>query len=87
MYHFDKGHLQSMLNSNHPIFSQRIFTNLNLFSKLKSKIIFVYAYCNDTQISAEGVPGIIVISREIREFKKKYDATCCMYNDRIDKLE
>ncbi len=38
---------------------------------------------NDTHISAECVPGIILISREIREFRLKYNETCNIYNQRI----
>ena len=38
-------------------------------------------------MSAQGVPGVIMISREVREFRKQYDATCQLFNNRVTGLE
>lgn len=38
-------------------------------------------------MSAEGIPGIIVVSRELRNFQKNYNDTCSLYNKRIDELQ
>jgi hypothetical protein len=86
VYHYYKGHLHQILHIHHPLFSQRIFTNTALIKMLEKKVILVHAYCNDTHISAEGVPGIILISREIREFRLKYNETCNVYIQRIEEL-
>ena len=66
---------------------QRIFTDLTLINSLKEKVILVNAYCSNTHMSAQGVPGVIMISREVREFRRHYDTTCEVFNNRVSGLE
>lgn len=60
----------------HPLYSQPVFTDRSLIDSLKEKVILVHGYCPATQMSAQGVPGFIMIQREVRLFRAHYDATC-----------
>jgi hypothetical protein len=86
VYHWFAGNLALLYDQRHPLFQQKLFTHPALLNSLKDKVILAHAYCADTRMSAQGVPGIIMISREVREFRKHYDATNHLYNGRIDEL-
>jgi hypothetical protein len=86
VYHWFKGNLSTLYASNHPLFAQPLFTEPTLLNSLRDKVIFVHSYCADTRMNAQGVPGIILISREVRQFRQLYDKTCSAYNTRIDGL-
>jgi hypothetical protein len=73
VYHFHNGDLRKMLHEEHPLFSQPIFTDPTLMNSLKDKVILTHYYCNDTRMSAQGVPGFIVVSREVRAVQKYLD--------------
>jgi len=53
---------------------------------LRNKVILVHSYCNDTLINAQGVPGFIAISREIRNFRAHYESVCNQYRDALTDL-
>lgn len=86
VYHWFKGNLTDLYHTDHPLFKQPLFTNQHLLNSLKNKVIFVHAICPETQMSAQGVPGIILISREVRQFRHHYDTTCTSYENRINGL-
>ena len=89
VYGYKTGAMRDLLDSDHPIYRQPIFTNAvnrRLLDDLKDKIILVHGYCDDTNMSACGVPGIIVASREIRELKSQFDRTATGYEERIDRM-
>ena len=73
VYHYFKGDLERLYPVGHPIYMQLIFTDRTLINSLKDKVIVCYSYCSDTHMSAQGVPGFIVISREIRVFREHFD--------------
>jgi len=70
----------------HPIFAQRIFTDQTLINSLRTKVILKHHYCNETEMWAQGVPAVITISREIREFRQHYNATCNKFDGQFDRL-
>jgi len=77
VYHYHCGNLQLIgLPEDHLLYLQPIFTNRSLIDSLKGRVILVHGYCQLTQMSAQGVPGFIMIQREVRQFKMHYDATC-----------
>ncbi len=86
VYHWFNGNLKELYDKNHPIFAQPLFTEPTLLNSLKEKVILVHAHCADTSMNAQGVPGIILISREIRNFRMHYDSTCTIFNQRVDNL-
>ena len=81
VHYFHNGDLSKIINGDHPLFSQRIFRDRNLIQSLKDKVILCHAYCHETHMSAQGVPGFITKSREIRQLKAHYEATC-MQNEK-----
>ncbi len=87
VFHWSKGNLQRLYPAEHPIFKQRIFTHQELVTSLAPKVILVHGYCLDTNMSASGVPGMIVISREIRAFRAEYKATRGEFSERVSRLE
>jgi len=87
VYHWFKGNLQQLYDVCHPLFAQALFTEPTLINSLRDKVIIVHAYCDDTRMNAEGIPGIIMISREIRNFRTRYDTTCDLYDQRINELK
>ena len=86
IHHFFNGDLSRLYPANHPIFAQRIFTNQELISSLKDKVILVHAYSKETQMWAQGVPAVIMVSREIRDFRGHYNATCDKYDESFKDL-
>ena len=75
VYYWHKNHFPQLFPDGHPIYMQQIFTNLTLVNSLKDKVILAHAYCDNRHMSAQGVPVVIMISREAREFRKQYGAT------------
>jgi hypothetical protein len=76
-YHYFKGDVHRLYPyEDHPIWAQPILTNRRLLNSLREKIIFCHSYCEETMMSAQGVPAFITISREIRLFKAYYESTC-----------
>ena len=73
VYHHHEGNIKRLYHPRHPIHCQPIFTDPTLLNSLKDKVLLCHQYCTDTGMSAEGVPGIILISREIRNFKAEVD--------------
>ena len=69
VYHYHNGDLARIYPFDHPIFAQLILTDRRLIDSLKDKVILYFSYCPDTHMSAQGIPGFITISREIRQFK------------------
>ena len=80
VYHYYNGDLSRLYPEDHPIFAQRIFLNQDLIHSLKDKVIFKHGYCHETHMSAQGVPAVIMISREIRDFRSNYKSTCDKYD-------
>ena len=81
VYHYHNGDLERILPSDHPIFSARIFRERQLIDSLRDKVIMTHSYCSETNMSAQGVPGFITISREVRQLKSHYELTC-LQNER-----
>jgi hypothetical protein len=79
VYHYFKGDLERLYPVGHPIYAQRIFTNRTLLETLRDKVILVHSNCSDTHMNAQGIPGFITISREIRLFRSHYELTCQRY--------
>ena len=75
VYHHFEGDLANTIDAEHPLYSQPIFTDRRLIESLRNKVILCHSYCADTHMSAQGVPGFITISREIRNFRRHYDET------------
>lgn len=46
-----------------------------------------HAVCPDTHMTAQGVPGYIMISREIRLFRAHYDNTCRQNEEHYQELK
>jgi len=65
---------------------QTIFTNRTLVDSLRNKVLLVYSYCSDTMMTAQGVPGFITISREIRSFRSYYDSIAHDFGDKVTQL-
>jgi hypothetical protein len=86
VYHYSNGDMERLLPKDHPIWMQPIFTDRALIESLRSKVIFVFSYCSDTMMHAQGVPGFITISREIRNFKAHYDSMSQQYRDSVNLL-
>jgi hypothetical protein len=68
-------------------FNIYIFTELSLITSLKDKVILCHQYCPDCGMNAEGVPGIILISREVRMFRAAYDMDRLACLNRLDAME
>ena len=86
VHHYYNGDLARLYPAGHPIFAQRIFTNQDLISSLKDKVIIKHGYCHETHMWAQGVPAVIMISREIRDFRSHYQSTCDKYDASFDGL-
>jgi len=68
MYHNQNGNLTRILPQNHPLFQTNLFRVHNdLVIKLGEKVIFCHGECLETHMTAQGVPGFIVVSREVRK--------------------
>ena len=83
------GKLRELVDENHPIFQQPLFTDVTtyqLLTNLKPKLIMAHGFCPATSMSASGVPGIIVCTREIRELKLEFHNTSTNYNRRVDEM-
>jgi hypothetical protein len=87
VYHYHSGHLRERCSPQHPIWRQRIFTDRTLINSLKDEVIIVHGYCPQTNMSADGVPGFILISREIRNFEARYVSTCGLFNTEVIALK
>jgi hypothetical protein len=81
VYHHHNGDLSRVISTDHPLYSARIFRDRELIDSLRDKIILTHSYCTDTHMSAQGVPGFIIISREVRQLRSHYEQTC-MQNER-----
>ncbi len=87
VYQWREGNLTRLFPDDHPIFKQKIFTNQTLISSIAPKVIFVYAYCQASGISATGVPSLVLISREVRAMKAEHIAECAKLGQKIDKVQ
>ena len=86
VYHYFTGALRELYAADHPLFSQRIFTDLNLVNSLKGQVL-VHGYCNcGCGMNANGVPGIVLIARELRLFRAHYNSTCNRVDEEIKRL-
>ena len=86
VYHYGNGDMLRLLSADHPIWLQSIFTDRALVDSLRDKVILVHSYCSDTLINAQGVPGFITISREIRNFRAHYESVCQQQCDAVSEL-
>jgi len=68
VHHYLKGDMQTIFPTDHPIWMQTIFTDRTLVDSLRNEVLLVYSYCSDTMMTAQGVPGFITISREIKVY-------------------
>ena len=75
VYHYWNGDIERCYGAQHSIWKQKIFLRLEILTSLKDKVILCHSYCSATRMSAQGVPAVIVISREIRNFRAHYDTT------------
>ena len=73
VYHYHQNNLDEVIPPEHPLYDQRIFTDRTLLNELKEKVILTHAYCESTQMSANGVPGIIALSRDVRRLQRLYE--------------
>ena len=73
VYHYHQNSLEEIIPPHHPLYDQRIFTDRTLLNELKEKVILTHAYCEYTQMSANGVPGIIALSRDVRILQRLYE--------------
>ena len=87
VYHWHNGNLTRLFNKDHPIFKQRLFTEPTLLNHLKDTVLVGHAYCEDTKMTATGVPGMIQIAREIRDLRQRFDHTDSANKNRIDDLQ
>ena len=88
VYHFHKGDMGNVLPwRDHPIYMQDIFTDRTLINSLRDKVIFKYSYCSDTRMTAQGIPGFIIISRELRNFREYFDRMHRENNNAINELQ
>ena len=87
IYHFREGDLERMFPRRHPIFAQPLFTNASIYTMLKNKVILKSAFCDDSNMSASGVPALITVSREVRELKKAFLESETAHDARIEELE
>ena len=86
VYHYHSGHLEQRCCSQHPIWRQRIFTDRTLINSLKDEVILTHGHCKKTHMSADGVPGFILISREVRNFQAVYNETCEQFKNEVTEL-
>lgn len=86
VYHRWKGDLDRLLPPAHPLFRTPLFVNVDLMTSLETKVILVHSHCSDTLINATGVPGIIVVSREVRLFREHYNRTCAIFDSSLQAL-
>jgi hypothetical protein len=87
VYHWHEGKLASLLPAAHPLFQQKIFRERGLIDSLKGKVVFEFGYCEKTMMAAHGVPGLILVSREIRKFRAHYDTTCKAFSEGLEVLK
>jgi hypothetical protein len=87
LFHYNNGNLHKLYPVNHPIFSQPIITNANLRNRLKEHIILAFSQCKESAMYATGIPAVITISRELRNFKSEYNTTLDNTARRIEELE
>jgi len=89
VYHHSNGALTRILPINHPLFSTPLFTlreNVCLLHILKDKVLLGHHHCPVTQMSAQGVPCVIVVQREIRDFREEYMHTRRINEEQYKKL-
>jgi hypothetical protein len=71
VHHYHNGNLNRILPNNHPLFDTPVFRMQRaLVDSLKEKVICVHGECHDTHMTAQGVPGVIINSRENRNTQK-----------------
>ena len=84
VYHHHKGHLLRILDPGHPLFSSPVFTTHNdLIASLRNKVLIGHGYCPYTHMSAQGVPGFIIVSREVRDLKAMFQQQCKLDEERF----
>ena len=87
VYAYHSKHMEVEYEPGHPIYSQLIFRgDRSLINEMKDKVHLKHGICDECGISASGVPGFIVIQRELREFRDHYNMTCGLYEHRLDVL-
>ena len=86
VHHYFNDDLKNLYPSNHPLFSQRIFTDQRLIQSLKDKVILKHGSCRESGMWAEGVPTVIMVSREIRECRAKLDNYVSQVDGRFDDI-
>lgn len=87
VYHWHEGKLTTLLPAAHPLFQQKIFRERGLIDSLKEKVLFKFGYCEETMMTAHGVPALILVSREIRKFRAHYDTTCKAFSEGLEVLK
>ena len=86
-YHHHKGTLsRACPHRDHPLYQQTIFKNPAVMQRLKDKVILCHGHCPDTHMSAQGVPGIIIVSREVRRLGEELKATHTRYDEKFATL-
>ena len=87
IHHYFNGDLAKLYPEGHPIFAQRIFTNQSLISSLKEKIILKHGACSESGMWAEGVPAVIMVSREIRQLQSLVTQQVSLINRKIEDMD
>lgn len=73
VYHKKTGALNRIYPEDHPIFAQPLFTIPAIFDMMKDGVILAFSHCEHSNMSATGVPALIAVSREIRNFRAFYE--------------
>jgi len=88
-HHFNNDGLKRIVDDSHPIYSTPLFTlheNKALLEELKNKILLGHYHCPRTEMSAQGIPGFIVVQRELRDLRDEYRRTCRLNEEQYRKL-
>jgi len=89
VYNYFNGGLKKIIPDQHPLYLTPLFTlaeNVSLLREIKDKILLGHYHCPITEMSAQGVPGFIVVQREIRDLRDEYRQTCRLNEEQYKKL-
>jgi len=87
MYHYKNGNLNKILPNNHPLFQSNLFRlHDSLVQSLGEKVLFCHGECLDTHMTAQGVPGFIVVSREVRRVQKFMESRCQLLEEKYTEM-
>jgi len=89
IFHYFNDGLKRIIDDNHPLYRTPLFTlpeNITLMTELKDKVLLGHYHCPSTSMSAQGVPGFIVVQRELRDLRDEYRRTCRLNEEQYKQL-